>query len=142
MNTARAPGLHVVGENGSERLILRHRGRFVVVAASEVCWIKAERNYVRVYTRDREYLTRAGIAEIQRALDPATFVRIHRGAIINLGCARSFKPMADGGYTVELDQAVELRMSRSYTEAVLSRLFEMGDSESRTGDPLTIRVVE
>jgi two-component system, LytTR family, response regulator len=141
MKATRPPTLHVTPGNGSGRLILRSQGRLVIMSVSDVCWIEAERNYLRVHTRERSYLTRARVADVERALDSSTFVRIHRGVIINLGCARSFRPVAGGGYLVEMDQGVELRMSRSYAQSVLSRLLRRDGTGSAGGDHGSIRDV-
>jgi two-component system, LytTR family, response regulator len=117
----------------SEKLIIRHHGRLVLVDMSEVRWLEAARNYVRIYTRDRTYVTRAKMADLEYELDPDTFVRIHRGAIINLNCARSFRPLSNGGCLVELDGAVEVRMSRTYRAEVLSRLARAGRRRAAAG---------
>jgi two-component system LytT family response regulator len=97
-----------------ERLVLRDRGRMVLLAADEVDWIGAEKDYVRVHVRGRSHLVRETMAAMEVQLPPGRFARIHRSAIVNLARIRELRPHANRELTVVLRDGTQLRLSRSY----------------------------
>ena len=54
-------------------------------------------------------------------LDPATFVRVHRSAIVNRHRVTSMRPHRNGEYFLRLGSDTELKLSRKY-KANLERL--------------------
>jgi two-component system LytT family response regulator len=98
------------------RLVIRDRGRMVLLAPEEVDWIGAERDYVRVYTRGRSHLVRETMAAMEAQLPAAQFARIHRSAIVNLARIRELRPHANREFTVVLRDGTQLRLSRSYRD--------------------------
>lgn len=85
--TNRESSAQPIGEGASpylSRIIHRSRGRILFLKASEVLWIGAEENYVRISTARESHLLRETISALEERLDPAMFVRIHRSAIVNL----------------------------------------------------------
>lgn len=103
-----------------ERLVIRDRGRMLLVAADEIDWVGAERDYVRVYTRARSHLVRETMAAMEARLPAAQFARIHRSAIVNLARIRELRPHANREFTVVLRDGTLLRLSRSYRDRLAS----------------------
>jgi two-component system LytT family response regulator len=105
----------------ASRFAVRDRDRYVLVRTSDIEWVDAAANYVRMNTRGRGYLLRMTLAEMERRLDPAQFTRIHRSTIVNTSRVREIKPDAHGDYDVVLADGPTLRMSRSFRERLLGR---------------------
>ena len=103
------------------RFTVRDRDRYVLVRASDLDWIEAAANYVRLNTRDRGFMLRMTLVEMERRLDPAEFIRIHRSTIVNTSRIKEIRPDAHGDYDVVLVDGRTLKMSRSYRERVLGR---------------------
>ena len=101
---------------GPERLVIRDRGRMVLLEVDEVDWVGAEKDYVRVYARGRSHLVRETMAAMESQLPPAHFARIHRSAIVNLGRIRELRPQANREFVVVLRDGTQLRLSRSYRD--------------------------
>ena len=99
-----------------ERLVIRDRGRMVLLEIDEVDWVGAERDYVRVYTRGRSHLVRETMAAMESQLPPERFARIHRSAIVNLARIRELRPQANREFVVVLRDGTQLRLSRSYRD--------------------------
>lgn len=59
--------------------------------------------------------------DLEAALDPDAFVRIHRSAIVNLDRVREMRPFFRGELVVVLNDGTQLRMSRSRREELESR---------------------
>ena len=60
------------------------RGKVVFVRGASIRFITSEGNYSRVHMTDRALLVRETIQSLEEHLDPTTFVRIHRAAIVNV----------------------------------------------------------
>jgi two-component system LytT family response regulator len=103
------------------RFTVRDRDRYVLVRASDIDWIEAAANYVRLNTRGRGFMLRMTLAEMERRLDPAEFIRIHRSTIVNAARINEIRPDAHGDYDVVLADGRTLKMSRSFRERVLGR---------------------
>ncbi len=103
------------------RFTVRDRDRYVLVRASDIDWVEAAANYVRLNTRGRGFMLRMTLAEMERRLDPAEFIRIHRSTIVNTSRIKEIRPDAHGDYDIVLADGRTLKMSRSYRERVLGR---------------------
>ena len=103
------------------RLAVRSRDRFLLVKTEEIDWLEAAGNYVEVHARGREYLLRSTVANLERRLDPARFVRIHRSTIVNLDRVAEIRSDAHGDYDVTLTGGKVLRMTRNFSERLLGR---------------------
>lgn len=100
------------------RILIKDRGRVVILNESDVDWVEAEGDYVRVHTGGRGHLLRETMAAMEERLDPASFARIHRSAIVNVSRIRQLKPHANREYTVVLRDGTKLRLSRGYRDAL------------------------
>jgi two-component system LytT family response regulator len=101
-----------------EVLHVRERGRIVLVRPSNVEWIESAGNYVRLHLRGRTHLAQYTISELERRLG-ATFVRIHRGTLVNRSRIVELQPHFHGDYVVVLDDRTVLRVGRKYRGALL-----------------------
>ncbi len=67
----------------AERLAIKDGPRVVSLCIDEIDWIEAADYYVQIHTNGKCYLHRETMQSLERRLDAAQFVRIHRSAIIN-----------------------------------------------------------
>jgi two-component system LytT family response regulator len=111
------------GEHGGyrTRFAVRDRDRYVLVRTSDVDWMDAAANYVRLNVRGREFLLRTTLTEMERQLDPQAFTRIHRSTIVNVARIRDVRVDAHGDYDVTLQDGRTLKMSRNYREKLLGK---------------------
>lgn len=105
-----------------ERLAIKSAGQVWFVKISEIDWIGAADYYACLHVGSRTHLLRRSMAELEQELDPATFCRIHRSAIVNLDRVRGLKLREDGEYEVLLENGVRLRLSRRYRKPLQSRM--------------------
>jgi two-component system LytT family response regulator len=101
-----------------ERILVRAGDRSLFVPASDVDWIEAEANYVRIHAGAQSYLLRESIGAIGDRLDPKRFRRIHRSAIVNLDRVKELQPWFHGEHRLLLKDGTELRVSRTYRKNV------------------------
>jgi two-component system, LytTR family, response regulator len=67
---------------------------------------------VRLHTADGTHHLRDSLAALAASLDPRQFVRIHRGALVNLERMREIEATEHGDYRLRLRDGTELRLSR------------------------------
>ena len=109
-----------------DRLIIRSRGRVIIVLMDEIDWIEASANYVRLHLTGKDsHLFRQPISKIAEQLDSARFIRIHRSFIVNVSRIRELQPCNSGEFIVSLRNGKELPCSRSYRH-VLRALYSPG----------------
>ena len=92
-----------------------------VVAYDEIDWIGADDYYVSVCSSGRRYLLRESMASLEERLDHAQFLRIHRGAIVNIGRVRELRTVG-GDPVVVLRDGTRLPVSRRRRAALLAAL--------------------
>lgn len=108
-----------------ELLVIRAKGRVVFVKLSEIDWIEASANYVRLNAGKESHLVRESMSRILERLNPSHFVRIHRSTIVNFQQIKELIPVNSGEYVVVLKSGKELSCSRGY-RAELENIIEKG----------------
>ncbi len=108
------------GTNGSyaSRILVKHDGRMFFVKTTEIDWVEADRNYVRLHVGKTAHTIRERISHLEETLDPRLFARIHRSTIVNLNRVREMQQWFSGDYVVILEDGTKLRLSRHYRDRV------------------------
>ncbi|HMG03422.1 MAG TPA: LytTR family DNA-binding domain-containing protein [Edaphobacter sp.] len=109
------------GPNGTPyttRIVFKSKGRILFLPVSEICWIGAEENYVRICTQSETHLLRETMTHLEEKLDPNTFLRVHRSSIVNLQYVKEVRPEVDGEYGVHLLNGQKIPMSRTYRSKI------------------------
>ena len=104
------------------RFLVRTREKVLFLKSDDLEWIEAADYYVSLHTGGKSYLLRQTMAEIERQLDPAKFVRVHRSAIVNLERVREMHPLFRGDSVLVLTDGTQLRLSRARREEFERRL--------------------
>ncbi len=99
-------------------ITVRSVGRMDRVSLADVRWIETAGNYVELHTPQRTFLHRSTLAELERYLDPADFLRIHRRILVRRGEMVTLRQGQDGGTVVVLAGGRELAVSERYGAAV------------------------
>jgi two-component system LytT family response regulator len=106
-----------------ERLVVKSVGRVFFLKTSEIDWIEASGNYLKLHVGRDSHLIRETMNSIEAKLDPSQFMRIHRSTIVNIDRIKELHPMFRGDYSVILRDGSELALSRNYRERFLE-MFE------------------
>jgi two-component system LytT family response regulator len=96
------------------RIVFKSRGRILFLPVSDIRWISAEENYVRICTGNETHLLRETMTSMEQRLDPKLFLRVHRSAIVNLRYVKEVRSESRGDFMVHLVNGQKLAMSRSY----------------------------
>lgn len=82
-------------------------------SAAQIEWIRAAGNYAEVHGGGRTMLHRVTMRSLERSLDPARFVRIHRQLIVNSDFVESCSA-ANGGRSLRMKDGTLLRIGDRY----------------------------
>ena len=85
-----------------------------LIKVEDICWIGAERNYVRLHVGEMSYSRREPIGSLELQLDPNVFRRIHRSTIVNLNFIEELRTSPGGDYQVVLRNGENLVLSQKY----------------------------
>jgi two-component system LytT family response regulator len=109
-----------------QRIVVKDGAKIHVIPLDKLDYVEAQDDYVALHSGGKSYLKQQPIGEIENALDPARFVRIHRSAIVNLERVARIEPYGKESRLAILHDGARLPVSRSG----YARLMEvMGDSQ-------------
>jgi two-component system LytT family response regulator len=117
-----ANGHAVNGSGHTTRIVFKSRGRILFLPVSEIRWIGAEENYVRLCTERETHLLRETMTHLEDRLDPNSFLRVHRSFIVNLQYVKEVRTDHDGESSVVMLDGQKIAMSRSYKSRILESL--------------------
>jgi two-component system LytT family response regulator len=96
------------------RLAVRSAGKTVFVDVDDIDYLQAAENYVQLHVGRHSHLLHATLASVEKSLDPARFVRVHRSIIVQAARIQSLEPAQHGEYVIMLHGGVRLRSGRTY----------------------------
>lgn len=104
-----------------QRIVVRRGAKVTLVEPASIIFCRAEDKYSILHTADGEHIVDRTIEDLAQALDPRTFLRIHRSAIVNLAFVRDLTAVEGGRFLVTLDKPAGTRLYASRAGAKLLR---------------------
>ncbi len=98
----------------ADRIVVKSSGDLHFVKASDVLWLEAQGDFVKVQTVEQPQLVRETLQSMERKLDGSRFIRIHRSFVVNVEHIKRVAPALYGDHTVFMSDGSKLRLSRSY----------------------------
>lgn len=108
------------GETSPDVLEVRDGARRHFVPLTEVVWVEAAGNYVELHRGGAGLLHRASLSEMERRLQSAGFVRIHRSRLVRREAVSAVESKPTGDFVVRLRDGRELAGSRRYRRPLLA----------------------
>lgn len=95
------------------RIAVRRGPTVTLVEPQSILFCRAEDKYTVLYTAEGEHVVDRTIEDLEATLEPATFLRIHRSAIVNLGVVRDLTAVEGGRFLVTLKDAAGTKLYAS-----------------------------
>jgi len=111
MGTEAYPDRFLVGEKDSQK----------IVWVKNIEWIEGADYYVHLHTREKSYIYRERLKNLERRLPPRSFVRVHKSAIINLHCLDKLIMDYRNQITALLFSGARVKVSRSRKKELINR---------------------
>ena len=119
-DTAPAPAPAASG--ASIRIPVRRDGTIQFVNSTDIDWIDAAGDSVRLHVGKTSHSLRKSMGEMSAMLDDRQFVRIHRSTIVNIARVKELQPWFHGEYVVVLVDGTRLKLSRGHKEKLAALL--------------------
>lgn len=81
---------NTAGAAGKDHLFLHADKKKIKVLFSEILYIESQREYIRIVTTRKTFLSKMSTHEIESLLPPSLFRRIHRSFIVSVGKIDSY----------------------------------------------------
>jgi len=105
-----------------QRLIAKDDGCLLVVPTTEVDWLEADDDTVRIHAGKRVHTMRDTLTSLNERLNPRRFARIHRSTIVNLDRVREVQLWFKGEHVLLLTDGTRLTIGPTYRDQLLERL--------------------
>jgi len=99
-------------EGAKEFIFLNVQKKKVKILFSEITYIESQKEYVKIVTTKKEYITKMGTHEIESLLPAKLFKRIHRSFIVSISKIEAYT--AD---TIEVN-GISLPIGRGYRDSL------------------------
>jgi two-component system, LytTR family, response regulator len=93
-------------------------GSFERLAATEIDWVEAEGDYVRIHARGKTYLLRETMAKMAKRLDDKIFQRVHRSALVNQPKVERIDRPRGKQFVLSLSTGAKVPVGRNYLRQV------------------------
>jgi two-component system LytT family response regulator len=100
------------------RFLVRTAGRVLFLRSEDVDWIEAADYYVKLHVAGKVHMLRESMSALEARLDPATFFRVHRSAIVNVERITELQPFSKREHVLVLRDGTRLRLTRSRREGL------------------------
>jgi two-component system, LytTR family, response regulator len=104
------------------RMLVESGNKLANIDVLDIYYLEAERDYTKIVTAEKTYLSNYGIGSLQLRLNPQLFLRVHRSYIVNI---HHIQEVYKDGYSIQLvmKNSVSLNVSRSYVEEFKRLIF-------------------
>jgi two-component system LytT family response regulator len=96
-----------------ERVAIRDGANVHVIPVSKLDYVEAQDDYISFRAEGKQYLKQQTLGDVEGALDPAQFVRIHRSYILNIERLARLELYAKDSHAAILRDGTRLPVSRS-----------------------------
>ena len=83
-----------------------------VIKPKDVQWIEAQDYYSVLHLEGRQSWIKMTMKELEKTLDPNSFVRVHRSTIINVDHLKQIKTESNGKYSAIMNDGKKRPISR------------------------------
>lgn len=109
-----------------ERIPVRKREEILLIPVAEIASIIADGELLRLMTNDRQkYEINFRLKDLESRLDGRKFVRLSRGALVNLESIARVSPMPGGTYQISLKNGQKIASSRLQSKILRSKLLRL-----------------
>jgi len=98
----------------AERLPVKSEGRIIFLRLTDIDWVEAADNYVKLHTGSETHMLRETMTALESKLPSSRFLRISRSVMVNIEQIKELHPMFHGEYVVILRSGTKLTLTRGY----------------------------
>lgn len=115
-------GSVLISKTPGSQLVVKSEGKVYILSHPDIIWVEAYDYYVKIHVKERFFLVRDSMKNMERNLPEDRFVRIHKSSIVNLDEIAAFVETTE---EVQLKNGKSLKVSRNYREHFKKKLFKL-----------------
>lgn len=117
----------------AERLWVQDGTGALQLIVSDIEWVEAERDYMRLYLHGRSFLVHQSMRSLERQLPESLFVRVHRSTIVRRDCIAEVRRKGRKRYVI-LQDGTQLPIGPRYADRITApaQTGRLGGSETVT----------
>jgi len=100
-------------EGYQHRIVVKDNGLIRIIPAQDIFYIEANDDYVKIFTKDSNYLKKSTLSHIEQTLDPEQFVRVHRSYLIPVSQLSRIEPYEKESHIALLHCGAKVMVSKS-----------------------------
>lgn len=108
--------------SGLSRYFIRSGDEIQPIDVDAIVSIAGADDYAEVTTTDGSHLVRLTLAEFEKSLDPARFIRVHRSRIVNVERISRAEPAGGGRMLLHMENGETITASRSGSKMLRERV--------------------
>ncbi len=115
---------HLHNDKYFRKISVKRKGKISFIPIEEIIWIESAGSFTKLHLEDTMEITNFSITELEKMLDPAQHIRIHKSNIINLDKIKSIESYFHGEYIITMTDDTNLKLSRGYKgklEAIMNQ---------------------
>jgi two-component system, LytTR family, response regulator len=97
----------------AERIVVKDGTRVQIIAAGKLEYAEAQDDYVALCAEGKKHLKQQTISSLEKILDPARFLRVHRSFIVNLERVARIEPYGKDTHVAVLASGAKIPVSRN-----------------------------
>jgi two-component system, LytTR family, response regulator len=100
-------------EGYQHRLVVKDNGLIRIIPASDIYYIEASDDYIKIVTKDGTYLKKSTLSHVEQTLDPQQFVRVHRSYLVPVTQLMRIEPYEKESHIALLHCGAKVTVSKS-----------------------------
>jgi two-component system LytT family response regulator len=105
--------LEKVYEGYQHRIVVKDNGLIRIIPAQDIYYIEASDDYIRIFTKDGNYLKKSTLTQVEQTLDPRHFVRVHRSFFIPVAQLNRIEPYEKDSHIALLHCGAKVTVSKT-----------------------------
>lgn len=102
-----------VYEGYQHRIVVKDNGMIRIIPAQDIHYIEASDDYVKIVTKNGNFLKKSTLGHIEQSLDPQQFVRVHRSYLIPITQIMRIEPYEKESHIALLQCGAKVTVSKS-----------------------------
>ena len=98
------------------RVLVQDKGKIFPLQVDAIEYLRSDMKYTALVSRGRSLLVRVPIASFEPRLDPARFVRVQRGCIVNLDFVEAMTPDDQSRLVLKMRDGTQITASRDMSK--------------------------
>ncbi|HVG13438.1 MAG TPA: LytTR family transcriptional regulator DNA-binding domain-containing protein [Chitinophagaceae bacterium] len=97
----------------AERIVIKTGGKIKIIPVSEIKFLEAADDYVKIHTKDGTFLKNKTLSYFEQVLATKSFVRTHRSYMVNIQEINRIDPFEKDSHVAFLKDGVRIPVSKS-----------------------------